>query len=196
MQEELNQFIADDVWKLVPQPRNMTIIATKCLFKNKLDENGVISQNKARLAQILDIPCEGACAFTDRWSLDELAFGVHSDGPYQINPPFPDDIILSIRIDREGQVCRIRHEEEIDVQEYQVLTYEIKPTPKPLEVIILENVFCLGESYDLYDRVMIPLATQLEKKPRKDRGMKRGRHSTSSFTLINHLHLISTMMMM
>ncbi|GJU50587.1 retrovirus-related pol polyprotein from transposon TNT 1-94 [Tanacetum coccineum] len=39
MQEELNQFIANDVWELVPQPRNMTIIETKWVFRNKLDEN-------------------------------------------------------------------------------------------------------------------------------------------------------------
>nr|GEY98418.1 retrovirus-related Pol polyprotein from transposon TNT 1-94 [Tanacetum cinerariifolium] len=49
MQEELNQFIANDVWELVPQPKNMTIIGTKWVFKNKLDENGIVSQNKARL---------------------------------------------------------------------------------------------------------------------------------------------------
>nr|GEX11016.1 retrovirus-related Pol polyprotein from transposon TNT 1-94 [Tanacetum cinerariifolium] len=49
MQEELNQFIVNDVWKLVPQPKNMTIIGTKWVFINKLDENGVVSQNKARL---------------------------------------------------------------------------------------------------------------------------------------------------
>ncbi|GJS06845.1 zf-CCHC domain-containing protein [Tanacetum coccineum] len=49
MQEELNQFIANDVWKLVPQPKNMTIIGTKWVFRNKLDENGVVSRNKARL---------------------------------------------------------------------------------------------------------------------------------------------------
>ncbi|GJS34853.1 hypothetical protein Tco_0533235 [Tanacetum coccineum] len=54
-------------------------------------------------AQILDIPCEGACVFTDKWLLDELAYGVPTDGPYQTNPPSPDDIISSIRIDREGQ---------------------------------------------------------------------------------------------
>ncbi|GJT99171.1 retrovirus-related pol polyprotein from transposon TNT 1-94 [Tanacetum coccineum] len=47
MQEELNQFIANDVWELVPQPKNMTIIGTKWVFKNKLDENGIISRNKA-----------------------------------------------------------------------------------------------------------------------------------------------------
>ncbi|GJU53647.1 retrovirus-related pol polyprotein from transposon TNT 1-94 [Tanacetum coccineum] len=49
MQEELNQFIANDVWELVPQPRNMTIIGTKWVFRNKLDENGIVSRNKARL---------------------------------------------------------------------------------------------------------------------------------------------------
>nr|GEU33196.1 retrovirus-related Pol polyprotein from transposon TNT 1-94 [Tanacetum cinerariifolium] len=122
----------------------------------------------------------------------------------------------------EGQVRRIRHEEEIDVQEYQILTHEILSTMKPLEEIIRKNVFCLGvigtmfsrvfvtcfivsygsksstllitwqnewsgslnkiESYVLYDRVMNPLAAQLERKPRKDRGTRRGRHSTSSST--------------
>ncbi|GJX94565.1 retrovirus-related pol polyprotein from transposon TNT 1-94, partial [Tanacetum coccineum] len=49
MQEELNQFIANDVWELVRQPRNMTIIGTKWVFRNKLDENDIVSRNKARL---------------------------------------------------------------------------------------------------------------------------------------------------
>ncbi|GJY32012.1 retrovirus-related pol polyprotein from transposon TNT 1-94 [Tanacetum coccineum] len=49
MQEELNQFIANDVWELVLQPKNMTIIGTKWVFRNKLDENGIVSRNKARL---------------------------------------------------------------------------------------------------------------------------------------------------
>nr|GEY09983.1 copia protein [Tanacetum cinerariifolium] len=49
MQEELNQFVANDVWELVPQPKNMTIIGTKWVFRNKSDENGIVSRNKARL---------------------------------------------------------------------------------------------------------------------------------------------------
>nr|GEY25138.1 retrovirus-related Pol polyprotein from transposon TNT 1-94 [Tanacetum cinerariifolium] len=49
MQEELNQFIANDHWELVPQPKNMTIIGTKWVFRNKLDKNGIVSRNKARL---------------------------------------------------------------------------------------------------------------------------------------------------
>ncbi|GKA69688.1 zf-CCHC domain-containing protein [Tanacetum coccineum] len=47
MQEELNQFVANDVW--VPLPKNQSIIGTKWVHRNKLDENGIVSRNKARL---------------------------------------------------------------------------------------------------------------------------------------------------
>ncbi|GKD18741.1 retrovirus-related pol polyprotein from transposon TNT 1-94 [Tanacetum coccineum] len=50
MQEELNQSKTNNVWSLVLPPDNQTIIGTKWVFtKNKLDENGVVSRNKARL---------------------------------------------------------------------------------------------------------------------------------------------------
>ncbi|GJW56066.1 retrovirus-related pol polyprotein from transposon TNT 1-94 [Tanacetum coccineum] len=49
MQEELNQFVANDVWDLVPLPMSQTVIGTKWVFRNKLDENGIVSRNKARL---------------------------------------------------------------------------------------------------------------------------------------------------
>ncbi|GJW56154.1 retrovirus-related pol polyprotein from transposon TNT 1-94 [Tanacetum coccineum] len=52
MQEELNQFITNDVWHLVPQPSNMTIIGTKWVFRNKFDENDIVSRNKAKLESI------------------------------------------------------------------------------------------------------------------------------------------------
>ncbi|GKB54510.1 retrovirus-related pol polyprotein from transposon TNT 1-94, partial [Tanacetum coccineum] len=81
-------------------------------------------------------------------SIVKLAYGVPTDGPYQTNPPSPYNIILSIRNDREGQVRCIRHKEEIDVHEYQILTREILTTFKPLEEIIRENIFCLGVNQD------------------------------------------------
>ncbi|GJR13881.1 hypothetical protein Tco_0796533 [Tanacetum coccineum] len=89
-------------------------------------QNQFFSYSFKEFAQILDIPCEDACVITDKWSLYELTYGVPTDGPYQTNHSSPDDIISSIRIDREGQVCRIRHKEEINVFEYQVLTHEIE----------------------------------------------------------------------
>ncbi|GJZ52810.1 retrovirus-related pol polyprotein from transposon TNT 1-94 [Tanacetum coccineum] len=44
MQEELNQFVANDVLDLVPRPKNLTSIGTKWVYRNKLDENGVVSR--------------------------------------------------------------------------------------------------------------------------------------------------------
>ena len=49
MQDELNQFERNQVWELVPKPNDHQIIGTKWVFRNKLDENGVIIRNKARL---------------------------------------------------------------------------------------------------------------------------------------------------
>ena len=49
MQEELNQFERSRVWNLVPKPQNRTVIGTRWVFRNKLDEQGQIVRNKARL---------------------------------------------------------------------------------------------------------------------------------------------------
>ena len=49
MQEELNQFERNNVWELVEKPENYPIIGTKWVFRNKLDEHGIIIRNKARL---------------------------------------------------------------------------------------------------------------------------------------------------
>ena len=37
------------MWTLVPPSKDHPIIGTKWIFKNKLDEHGVITKNKARL---------------------------------------------------------------------------------------------------------------------------------------------------
>ena len=49
MQDELHQFERNQVWDLVPKPINHSIIATKWVFRNKLDENGIVIRNKVRL---------------------------------------------------------------------------------------------------------------------------------------------------
>ncbi|GJT39452.1 retrovirus-related pol polyprotein from transposon TNT 1-94 [Tanacetum coccineum] len=222
MQEELNQFIANDVWELVPQPKNMTIIGTKWVFRNKLDENEMLKkfgledskpmktpmssdtkltkdeecksvdstkyrsmiETKTQVCLLCEgnykqIPAfdffcasfesitaikklgkwwdcqlgnytwgggdsggggdvlpksqfqlsysdEGACVFSDRWRVDELIYGIPTDGLYQTNLPPVKDIVSSIRFDHDGQVCRIRHEEEIDVLEYQIINRQVQ----------------------------------------------------------------------
>jgi len=49
MQEELNQFQRNDLWDLVPKPQQKNIIGTKWVFRNKLNEQGEVVRNKARL---------------------------------------------------------------------------------------------------------------------------------------------------
>jgi vacuolar-type H+-ATPase catalytic subunit A/Vma1 len=49
MQEELNQFQRNDVWDQVPKPQHKNIIGTKWVFTNKLNEQGEVTRNKARL---------------------------------------------------------------------------------------------------------------------------------------------------
>ena len=49
MQDELNQFKRSEVWDLVPRPEGINVIGTKWIYKNKSDENGTVTRNKARL---------------------------------------------------------------------------------------------------------------------------------------------------
>ncbi|KAI3718757.1 hypothetical protein L6452_19640 [Arctium lappa] len=49
MQEEINQFDALKVWRLVPRPKGKSVIGTKWIFKNKKDKDGIVVRNKARL---------------------------------------------------------------------------------------------------------------------------------------------------
>ncbi|GKA10846.1 retrovirus-related pol polyprotein from transposon TNT 1-94 [Tanacetum coccineum] len=49
MQDELNQFVRNKFWTLVPAPYGKTIIGSKWVFRNKRDETGIVIKNKARL---------------------------------------------------------------------------------------------------------------------------------------------------
>nr|GEU89487.1 retrovirus-related Pol polyprotein from transposon TNT 1-94 [Tanacetum cinerariifolium] len=49
IQEELLQFKLQDVWNLVDLPYGKRAIGSKWVFKNKLDERGIVIRNKTRL---------------------------------------------------------------------------------------------------------------------------------------------------
>ncbi|KAJ9544572.1 hypothetical protein OSB04_024279 [Centaurea solstitialis] len=49
MKQELVEFIRNNVWELTSRPRKRTVIGTKWIFRNKFDEHGNVSRNKARL---------------------------------------------------------------------------------------------------------------------------------------------------
>jgi hypothetical protein len=48
MQEELNNFIGNEVGHLVPRP-NQNVLGNKWVFRNEQDKHGVVIRNKARL---------------------------------------------------------------------------------------------------------------------------------------------------
>ena len=49
MKEEIEKIENKKTWTLAPRPTDKNFIGTKWVFKNKLDENGEITRNKARL---------------------------------------------------------------------------------------------------------------------------------------------------
>jgi hypothetical protein len=49
MEEELNQIEKNDTWELVLRPKDKNMIGTKWVFRNKLNEDGHVTRNKARL---------------------------------------------------------------------------------------------------------------------------------------------------
>lgn len=71
MQEELNQFMRNDVWYLTERPSDKNVIGTKWIFKNKVNDHGIIIRNKGRLvakgyAQIEGIDFEETFALVTR----------------------------------------------------------------------------------------------------------------------------------
>ncbi|GKF25178.1 putative ribonuclease H-like domain-containing protein [Tanacetum coccineum] len=59
MQEELLQFKIQKVWILVDLPYRNKAIGTKWVYRNKMDERGVVVRNKARMDAQGDIQEEG-----------------------------------------------------------------------------------------------------------------------------------------
>nr|GEV50695.1 hypothetical protein [Tanacetum cinerariifolium] len=166
------------------------------MFIEFVIQNQFFSYSLEEFAQILDIPCEGACVFTDKWSFDELANGIPTDGPYQTNPPSPDDITSGNRDHIPACLCYILYyvanSEKSNLAYYMakrmewdtrqpklILSYAMLLT-RLFKFVMSERSELSNESYVLYDHVMNPLTAHHERKTRKDRDMRRGRHSISS----------------
>ncbi|GKB13551.1 copia protein [Tanacetum coccineum] len=158
----------------------MTIIGTKWVFRNKLNENDIVSQNKARLVaqgynqqegidydetyapiarlESIRILLAYACALDfELFQMDvKSAFlnGFINEDVYVAQPPGFIDF------------------EKPDHSENFNLAFFIA---KRMEFITKQ-----ASLMSLYIRGSYPLTAQQERKTRKDYGMKRGRHSTSS----------------
>ncbi|GJU39805.1 putative ribonuclease H-like domain-containing protein [Tanacetum coccineum] len=64
MQEEMQQFINQKVWKLVPLPDGKHAIGTKWILKNKRDARGIVVRKKASQTSMLK-----TCILSSTWNL-------------------------------------------------------------------------------------------------------------------------------
>lgn len=68
MEEELHQFTRNGVWKLVHKSKSKSIIGTRWVLKKKLDEQGKVVRNKARLVS-QGYNQQGGIDFTETFTL-------------------------------------------------------------------------------------------------------------------------------
>ncbi|KAH9715535.1 Integrase catalytic domain-containing protein [Citrus sinensis] len=79
MQEELNQFERNNLWELVPKPEHQSVIGTKWIFRNKMDESGVVVRNKSRLVAQDDFSNLVVCGKSVRDMLQPWEFAIDFD---------------------------------------------------------------------------------------------------------------------
>ncbi|GJZ21489.1 hypothetical protein Tco_0558528 [Tanacetum coccineum] len=88
-------------------------------------QDQLFSYTIEEFGQILRIPYNGACSFSDKWLLDDLQYSVPMSVPYKTDPPCPNEIRNYVQEELEGPVTRIRHNVVINLKENQILTREI-----------------------------------------------------------------------
>ena len=74
MEEYLDQIEKNETWELVPRPSNKNVIDKKWVFRNKMNKDGQVIRNEARLvykfyAQIEGIDFEETFSPIARWNL-------------------------------------------------------------------------------------------------------------------------------
>ncbi|GJW37514.1 copia protein [Tanacetum coccineum] len=180
----------------------MTIIGTKWVFRNKLNENGVVSRNKARLVtqgynQQEGIDYDENYAPVARLESIRtlLAYACALDfNLFQIDVK---SAFLNGFINEEVYVAQppgfIDFEKLDHVYKLKKALYGLKQAPKALFFTHIVSNFpeLSNDRYILCYRVMHLLTPHYERKTRSDHGMKRCRQSnpSSSFNVLDHSSL-------
>jgi hypothetical protein len=157
MQEELNQFERQKVWKLVPRPENKSVIKTRWVFRNKLDEDGIVIRNKARLvakgySQQEGIDYDETYAPVARLEAIRmfLAFAAHSD--YKVYQMDVKSAFLNGELEEEVYVEQPPGFEDAALLDFVYYLfkalYGLKQAPRTwydtLSLFLLENGFTRG----------------------------------------------------
>ncbi|GJY36742.1 retrovirus-related pol polyprotein from transposon TNT 1-94 [Tanacetum coccineum] len=157
MQEELNQFIANDVWDLVPLPKNHSVIGTKWVYRNKLDKNGIVSRNKARLVaqgynQQEGIDYDETYASVARLESIQILLAIACANDFKLYQMDVKSAFLNGFINEEVYVAQpsgfIDFEKPNYVYELKKDLYGLKQAPKAwydrLKVFLLKHEYSMG----------------------------------------------------
>ncbi|GJU72820.1 retrovirus-related pol polyprotein from transposon TNT 1-94 [Tanacetum coccineum] len=189
-----NGFINEEVYVAQP-PGFIDFTKPNHVYRLKKALYGLKQDPKAW--QILKIPYVGQCAFTNEWDLSSLSIFQDPEGPYHIELPTPEEIHRFLRFERRDPNRTIKSKNVV-LSPNQVLTKEnARATLKanlPYDMLlarlfrqIMELIPHLDNGiYNVVDRVMRPLALVQARKPQKDRGTQRARHSTSASSAYHH----------
>ena len=157
MQDELNQFERQKVWKLVPRPKGKSVIGTKWVFRNKLDEEGIVTRNKARLvakgySQEEGIDYDETYAPVARLEAIRmfLAFAAHSD--FKVYQMDVKSAFLNGELEEEVYVEQPPGFENPELDDFVYLLfkalYGLKQAPRTwydtLSEFLIENGFTRG----------------------------------------------------
>ncbi|GJS78829.1 hypothetical protein Tco_0728710 [Tanacetum coccineum] len=132
-------------------------------------QNRFITLSLEQFSRILRIPYIGQSVFTTEWGLDSLSAYQVPDGPCHTELPTPDDIHQYIKFERTDSNRLIKGQ----IVNLYSLSY-------PYQRVMEWYSDLKKGQYDIVDRVMRPPALIQEQKPRKDRGIEKDRHFTSS----------------
>jgi hypothetical protein len=141
MKGELDQIEKNDTWELVPRPTNKNVIGSKWVYKNKMNEQGNIVRNKARLvykgyAQIEGLDFDETFALVARLEVIRmfLAYACHKEfkvyqmdvKSYFLNGDLKEEVYMEQTegfqlFDNPNFVCKLKK-----------FLYELKQAPRAL----------------------------------------------------------------
>nr|GEW63585.1 retrovirus-related Pol polyprotein from transposon TNT 1-94 [Tanacetum cinerariifolium] len=149
--------VANDVWDLVPLPMSQTVIGTKWVFKNKLDENGIVSRNKARLVAQRDNKQEGihydeTCAPVARIEPIRILLAIDYANDFKLYQMDVKSVFLNRFINEEVYVAQppgfIDFEKPNYVYKLKKALYYLKQAPKAwydrLKAFLINYEYSMG----------------------------------------------------
>ncbi|KAK2396684.1 putative mitochondrial protein [Trifolium repens] len=159
IQEELNQFKRNEVWDLVPRPVVVNIIGTKWVYRNKSDESGDVTRNKARLvaqgySQIEGVDFDETFAPIARLESIRLLLGVACILKFKLFQMDVKSVFLNEYLNEEVYVEQPKEFVDPNLPDHvyrlQKAVYELKQAPRAwyerLTKFLLQQGYRKGET--------------------------------------------------